>query len=97
MKFTFKTDKPVGKWRAFHNSYHRIKLDGKIVGSITSEDFKIRLKVIKADIMEDKNPNCEWKWITLAKKSANLQEAKDFLIANTKAIVEKYNLYKQDI
>ena len=49
-----------------------IKINGQVVGYIqapnwTSKEnvWKLKFAVIKANILEDKNPNCTWKWITL--------------------------------
>lgn len=95
MKFTFKTIKPTGKYKAFFPTSHTIKLGKSVVGEINEEDFKIRLMVIKDNINEDKNPRCVWKMVTLVKKNSSLQEAKDFLNQNFKAINEKYRLYQQ--
>ena len=91
--FTFKTDKPTGRYRSFYNPTHTIKIKKVNVGSIGHEPpYKIRLRVIKADIMEDKNPNCDWKWITLSQESNSLVEAKEFLRKNFTVIMEKYNI-----
>lgn len=96
-KFTFTTTNPTGRYKAFGQKHHAIKFDKKEVGYITdgrsNDTYQIRLQVIKADLNEDNNPNCVWKWITLKKKSATLQEAKDWLNENRQAILEKYNLY----
>jgi hypothetical protein len=95
VKFTFKTERPTGKWKAFDTSYHLIKLDGKQVGSIGDEaPHKIRLMVIKDDIMSDGNKNCPWKWITLKKDSNTMDEAKTWLNANAEIITAKWKLNK---
>lgn len=96
MKFTFKTEKPTGSYKSFFSDYHYIKLKKKEVGTITDKTYKIRLKVWKADINEDGNPNCKWKWITLKKESKTLQEAKDFLNENIKLITTEKKLYLED-
>lgn len=92
-KFTFKTDKATGPFWSFSPDYHYIKLKKKQCGSINDKTWEIRLQVIKDDINEDGNPNCEWKWIQLKKKSDSLQEAKDFVNNHIEAILDKYNLY----
>ena len=93
MKFTFKTDKPTGRYKSFFEAYHHIKLKGEDVGSINSkEPFSIRLMVMKKDILEDKNPNCPWKWITLKAEFKSLDEAKEFLNKNFEAITTKWAL-----
>ena len=93
MKFTFKTDKPTGRYRAFYPSQHHIKFKGVQVGSIGDEPpYKIRLMVLKTDDLDDKNPNCDWMWITLKKESETLSDAKEFLNTNIDLILQKYNL-----
>jgi hypothetical protein len=96
-KFTFKTIKPTGKWRSFDNDYHVIKLDKKECGQIVdNKPFSIRFTVIKDDINEDGNTNCEWKWIQFSKKSETLKEAQEFLSTNIEAIIKKYNIRLRD-
>ena len=93
-KFTFKTEKPTGKWKSFDSDIHYIKLNGKQVGQIDPEEpYTIRLMVVKKDINEDGNPNCTWKRIKLVKDFKSLQEAKDFMNNNSAAIIAKYNFY----
>jgi hypothetical protein len=95
--FTFKTKKPTGRWRSFNSSSHYVKIKKIAVGRIDDDiPFKIWLRVIKDDIMEDGNANCEWKWIRLKKESKSLEEAKLFLRDNYGVIIEKYNLVKED-
>ena len=46
MKFTFKTTKATGRYSSFYPNLHDIKLNKKVVGSITDKKpHKIRLKV----------------------------------------------------
>lgn len=93
-KFTFKTIKPIGRWKTFDNPQHTIKLNGKEVGAIDHESpFKIRLTVLKIDPNENGNPNSTWKWITLNKESESLDQAKEWLNSVRDKIIEKYNLY----
>lgn len=97
MKFTFKTTKPTGRWASFEPSHHAIKLNKIEVGCIKDDPpWTIRIQVMKKDIMEDGNPNCEWRWVTFNKDSQTLQEAKDWLNANIDVILEKYKLYLKD-
>lgn len=56
------------------------------------EPHKIKLKVVKTDIIKDDNTNCDWKWITLKKESKTIDEAKEFLNVNFISINEKYKL-----
>lgn len=96
MKFTFKTEKPTGRYRSFFSESHDIKLKKMKVGSIVDITWQIRLMVLKDDINEDGNPNCEWKWITLKKESASLQEAKDWLNVNFISLNQKYKIVGVD-
>jgi len=91
--FTFKTEKPTGRYSSFFPCHHYIKIKGVEVGKIDDKKpHRIRLKVIKNDINEDGNPNCEWRWIALKSEFESLQEAKDFLKARFDSINNKYNL-----
>ena len=91
IKFTFKTHRETGKYAWLHKPSHKILLSKNWVGSIDPEKpYLIRLMVMKKDLMEDKNPNCPWKWIRLKHESESLQEAKDFLNENIDAILTTY-------
>lgn len=92
--FTFKTEKPTGKWRSFYPDSHHIKIKKSKVGNISDKyPHKISLAVFKEDINEDGNPNCEWKWIQLKKESKSLSEAKEWLKSNYDLLIKKYRLY----
>jgi hypothetical protein len=92
-KFTFKTEKSTGQYRSFFQDHHYVKLNKIQVGMIGDEaPYRIRLQVIKSDITEDGNLNCEWKWITLKKNSESVADAKTWLNENITTILEKYNL-----
>lgn len=94
MKFTFKTEREKGAYASFYPPIHFIKFNKCIVGSIDGKTYNIRLMVVKKDIMEDGNPNCTWKWITLSIDSfTSLKEAKEWLNANILSIREKYQLH----
>jgi hypothetical protein len=95
-KFTFKSDKPTGRFSSFYNTYHNIKYNGNVIGSITHDTFAIRLMVMKTETITDNNPNCDFKWITLNKKSSSLEEAKEFLNANIELILIKYTLRQSE-
>jgi len=97
MKFTFKTEKPTGRYKSFFTPSHYIKYKKNIVGSIDfNTPHRIRLMVIKNDINEDGNPNCEWKWISLKKESETLEEAKEFLNENIKSIFTKHKIRQNE-
>jgi hypothetical protein len=91
-KFTFKTEKPTGRYKSFYNVTHHVKYNKVEIGTIDDKTFKIRLRVIKQNILEDGNPNCSWKWITLKKESASINEAKQFLNDNIAKITSFYSL-----
>jgi hypothetical protein len=52
--------------------------------------------VMKTETITDNNPNCDFKWITLNKKSSSLEEAKEFLNANIELILIKYTLRQSE-
>ena len=95
-KFTFKTDKSTGKYRSFYKDFYNIKFNKKEVGQIVAVDggYKNRLQVMKENINEDGNPNCDWRWIQLAMKHNSIQDAKEWLNENRELIFKYYNLKK---
>lgn len=50
----------------------------------------------KADINEDGNPNCTWRWVTLKAKFESLQGAKDWLNENFLLITNKYRFHVRE-
>lgn len=93
LKFTFKTTRPTGSYAWLHKPYHDILLNKNKVGAIDPEKpHTIKLMVMKADIMEDGNPNCSWKWISLKHKSESLDKTKEFLSENIDVILAKYKI-----
>jgi len=92
MKISFKTNKPVGKYRAFSNQTHDIKVSGVCVGQIDNEDYTIRLMVLKNHIYTDNNQNCPWVWLKLKAKPISLDNAKQFVKEELKSILEKNNI-----
>jgi hypothetical protein len=105
-KFSFKRYVPVGRYRSFdaQNNYN-VKLRGKVVGSIsevrtigpnTREDegkFILRFMVTKKDPMEDKNPNCAWKSVTLKRRFDSAEEAKQFILDNAERLLQQFDLH----
>jgi hypothetical protein len=92
-KFTFKTERQPGRAGWFSDPIHYIKYNKIVVGNINhKKPHKIRLMVYKKDIMEDGNPNCSWKWITLKKESESIEDAKIFLNEHVEDIFQKFNL-----
>ena len=96
MKFTFKTHKATGRYRSFEKDCHDIKYNKIACGNITDDfPFYVKFQVIKKDINEDGNTNCEWKWITLkTPEFENIKEAKKWVKENTKRILEFFNKNK---
>ena len=106
-KFTFKNHIHSGKWKSFEPEGCFVKLGRAKVGNIqeirsysitdpNAGKFSISFQVIKKDIMEDKNPNCLWKWITLKYKPSSLKEAKDFVVKFSEDIQKKFHLYIEE-
>jgi hypothetical protein len=93
MKITFKTKRPVGRWKYFDHENHYIKLDGIEVGSIDYKPpYYIMLRVIKKESSKSINSSCKWKWIILKKESKNIEEAKQYLKDNLKSISKKWKI-----
>ena len=78
-KISFKINKPTGNYKSFFNTNLDIKCNNIIIGNSSDNDFKLRLIVIKKDILEDGNKNCSWKWITLSKEFKSFDEIKFFI------------------
>lgn len=51
--------------------------------------------IIKSDILEDGNANCDWKWITLNRNFTSLDEAKIWLNENINLILGKWKLREE--
>jgi hypothetical protein len=101
-KFTFKTDKPTGRYRSFSEDQVHIKFNKAKVGEIYpvgryfTDGCKIRLMVEKENINEDNNPNCSWKNIFLKKSFSTIEEAKIWLNKIIEYILKKYKLHLSD-
>lgn len=98
--FTFKTTNPSGRFGWLDKPHHDIKVNKKVVGSIVeptrdsiNRAFKVKFMIVKKDIMEDRNPNCDWKWMTLKKDFTSVDEAKEFVNKYFNEITEKYPLH----
>jgi hypothetical protein len=89
-----------GIWDKYLNTH--IKINGVVVGDISSEKgkekdgVKIRVMVVKSDIMEDGNKNCVWRWITF-KKTFDTEELARIWFKDTLegdgGIMSKWNLF----
>ncbi len=93
MKFTFKTTTGTGRFKSFHKYNTSIKYKKIEVGYIDGDNFNIRFQVVKKDIMEDGNPNCSWKWITLKHKPTSLDDAKTYCNDNIERIFSSFDIY----
>jgi hypothetical protein len=86
-----------GTWDKYRTC--QIKINKIVVGEIVenrrdrSEEIKIKLMVIKSDIMEDGNPNCIWKWITFKKTFESEELAKIWFKENIEGIMGKWNIF----
>lgn len=89
-QFTFKINRPTGRYRSFDKSWMDIVLDKMEVGVVSEmdDDYQIRFTV-----RSDKHPG--WKWVTLKKRVTSFDEAKQFLRENFKSIVEKLELVRR--
>ncbi len=99
MGFTFKTEKATGMYRSFYPDLHEIKYKRKACGQILEDKlkgYKVRLMIIKQDILEDGNPNCKWKWIQFKPRFKTLQDAKDWVNKGFDVIMKTYNIYCQE-
>lgn len=94
MKFTFKTTKPTGRYRSFGVPFHDIKLNGVVVGSIGDEKpHAVRFMKVKADIMEDGNAHCAWKWARIKREFESIDHAKTWILENSETIQNQINIF----
>ena len=98
--FTFKTNKPAGRYRSFFQDEHVIKHNKHDIGIIVCSEynqppFQIKLRIMKTAEITDNNPNCPWKWITFKNKFTTFDEAKEWLKKNHDGIIEKYILVEK--
>ena len=95
--FTFKTNKPTGRYRSFEVDEIEIKIKRKVVGYIRvlsqhsmAGPFQIRLAIKKEKTKENPAP---FKYITLNRKFATVPELKEFLNTNEGVIRVQFDLY----
>ena len=60
--------------------------------SSKTNSWRVGIMVIKADIMEDKNPNCAWKWVHFAEEFETEALARVWIKEHWKSLNEKYNI-----
>ncbi|MCU0338016.1 MAG: hypothetical protein MUF12_09210 [Sediminibacterium sp.] len=94
-KFTFKTEKPTGRYSSFFPTRITIKLSGKKVGTIY-ESGKIGFCIKKKDLNEDKNLNCPWRWFYCKSDTTNLEDAKAWVIKNDGLIQRSLDIFSLD-
>lgn len=95
MKFTFKKDNPVGRYRSFELDHTEIKLKKKVVGHIQesrgnhtySVSFAIKKEITK------KEP-APFKWVRLKARFKTEAEARVFVKKHEEQIQERYDLYQ---
>lgn len=77
-----------------------IKLNNVIVGNLykggSLSQVQIRFKIWKKDIMEDGNPNCKWKWVTLKYNPESIIDAKNYIHKFNNIIQAQLNLYIEE-
>jgi hypothetical protein len=98
-KFTTKTTQPTGRYRSFDSAYHEIKLNGICVGTISDKvPHRITLYVTKGeeDKVNDKDPNCEWKKITLKKEFESVNGAKGWVKENSEIIQAQFKIHDKE-
>lgn len=98
MKFTFRKQSKIGGIAGvgYPERSVDIRLHNRTIGAINApnwqnSNWEIWLSVLKKNINEDGNPNCEWKNICLG-FIPTLEEAECFLQKNINKIL-KYGLY----
>lgn len=97
-EFKFKTKKEKDKWAWLQAPTHKVFYGKHWVGTIADEKpHYIKLMVIKTELLTDNNPNCNWLWITLSKKSDNLKDAQEFLNQVFFKLLDKYSFYLNDL
>jgi len=93
MKFTFKRNNPVGRYRSFEMIQTDIKIKRKICGSIneSTNGWKISIMVKGSP---KHNPNCNWRHIIFKKRFETEKEARDFLNSEVcHSALEKYEIH----
>lgn len=101
MRLTFKKEYATGRM-AIGNPHPNvdIKLDGKVVGFISSPNWqsvdnlwRVRLAVVKSSVQDDGNPNCPWTWKVLKPTFPDERTAREYLKEHKESL-EKLNLHR---
>jgi len=96
MKFTFKKHAGTGLYRSFQKKYSDIKLNKKIVGTISeikSNEYRISFAEKKEKTIKDPAP---FKWVRISKNFRNENEAREYIRLHDEAIMKQLNLYQFD-
>lgn len=93
MGITFKREPKETGLYAIGNSTPgvNIKYNKKWFGYITPPSWQhhgwdVSFMVYKDNIMEDKNPNCDWKWVYIKQKFETEEEARQYMKDHEKEI-----------
>ena len=97
-KFTFKINRPTGRYSSFDPSHMDIKYNGYVVGAVYEpqlipggdRNWRVRFKVIPT-VSDTYSPK-DWEWITIKYAPSSFEEAKQWLLKNQEAIFQKYQL-----
>lgn len=101
MKFTFKKHKRETGLRVVGYPYPSsdIKLDGKVVGTLTPPTWQTRDGLWRIRLMRKATPTperpSEWEWVTLKFKSQDEEECRKYILDNSEALV-KLNLHSHE-
>ena len=82
-------------YKEFIGDTHHIKFHTKRCGVFHKLDnglWEVQLMVMKENLHEDGNPNCNWRWVNLKQKHDSLQDAKLWLNSNIEQVISQYVL-----
>jgi hypothetical protein len=98
MKFTFKREKKETGLNGVGYPYQSsdIKLDGKIVGSISAPSWQTKDGLWRVMFTVKKEATtsepCAWRWITLKFRGKDDEECRKFILDNAETLI-KFNLH----
>lgn len=80
-----------------------IKFRNKRVGIIHQptafrgmNNWQIGFMIVKADLMEDGNPNCPWRWLFVKNDATDEESARSWVKRNFESFTKRYNLWSHD-
>ena len=98
MKFTFKKHIATGMYRSFELDNTDIKMDRKVVGTISeSRDYDDRYGIsfmIKKE--KTKSLPAPFKWVRLKKRFGSENDARTFVRENNDVMIKQFELYQQE-